>query len=237
MRRESGSSNSENFLCTKNVVAMGEACAHTNHTSSCLRAENPCCRRSTMYSLAMMHGVPSPAYVPPDRRELRRKVALAYRDGMTTGMSHHSSWERAFSVYADAEPEKAADRIAASYEVNIMIASAINADPKWFWRPVRERMERGEIRRCQAACSRRPRPPTWHAPFRRGTLPNLRRYYNAAPTQSLALVLLAPDARERRLEALHWGWSHSGRRTRPESCLAIASPRRQRATPTSLTIR
>jgi hypothetical protein len=95
---------------------------------------------------AMVDGVPSPAYVPPEQHELRRKIALAYRDGMTAGLSHHSAWERAWAVYAAAEPERAKDRIPASLEVNLMIASAINVDPKWFWRPVRERLERGEIR-------------------------------------------------------------------------------------------
>jgi hypothetical protein len=51
----------------------------------------------------------------------------------------------AFAVYAKAEPDKAADRIGASHTVNLMIASTIRADPEWFWRPLKERMEGGEI--------------------------------------------------------------------------------------------
>jgi ABC-type bacteriocin/lantibiotic exporter with double-glycine peptidase domain len=65
---------------------------------------------------------------------------------MTAGLSHHAAWERAFAVYAEAEPDKARDRIPASHEVNVMIASATNVDPVWFWRPAQERMDRGEMR-------------------------------------------------------------------------------------------
>jgi putative SOS response-associated peptidase YedK len=36
-------------------------------------------------------------------------------------------------------------------------------------------------------------------------LPNLRPRYNAAPTQSLPVVLLAPDTKARHLEPLRWG--------------------------------
>jgi hypothetical protein len=94
----------------------------------------------------MIDGVPGPAYVPPERRELRRKVALAYRKAMTEHLSHHASFEHAFAVYTDTEPERAKDRIAASHDVLVLICSAINTDPAWFWRPVKERIERGDIR-------------------------------------------------------------------------------------------
>jgi hypothetical protein len=30
--------------------------------------------------------------------------------------------------------------------VLVLICSAINTDPAWFWRPVKERIERGDIR-------------------------------------------------------------------------------------------
>jgi hypothetical protein len=61
-----------------------------------------------------------------ERHAPRRAVALAYREAMTEGLSHHASWERAWAVFVEAKPERAAaDRSNATLEVNRMIASAI----------------------------------------------------------------------------------------------------------------
>jgi hypothetical protein len=85
--------------------------------------------------------------VPPGHRGLRRKVALAYREAMTEGLSHQASWERAWAIYvAEAGEPVPKERSDTTLYVNRLIASAIAADAEWFWRPVRERLERGEIR-------------------------------------------------------------------------------------------
>ena len=83
------------------------------------------------------------AFIPPELRDLRRKVALAYREAKIAGSDEQACHLCAFAVFAEAEPERAAaDRSAASLEVNTMIATAIAADPEWFWRPLKERMAR-----------------------------------------------------------------------------------------------
>jgi hypothetical protein len=93
----------------------------------------------------MTHG--GTIFVPPENRGLRRNVALAYRKAMTEGLSHHASWEQAWAIYVDEVGEPAPEeREAKTLHMNRLIASAIAADAEWFWRPVRERLERGEIR-------------------------------------------------------------------------------------------
>jgi hypothetical protein len=57
-----------------------------------------------------------------------------------------TSAARALHIYLAERPNEAGDTLAASAQVNMMIATAISVDPDWFWRPVRERLERGEIR-------------------------------------------------------------------------------------------
>jgi hypothetical protein len=70
---------------------------------------------------------------------LRRAVAMAYRTVRETGRSHHDALDAAEAVYFQAHPEALADRLAASAQVNGMIASAIQVDPRWFWKNVRAR--------------------------------------------------------------------------------------------------
>jgi hypothetical protein len=62
---------------------------------------------------------------------LRRLVAIAYRGGRQAGKSHAAAYEDAMMVYDDVRPGE--ERLAASVRVAEMIASAINADPAWFW--------------------------------------------------------------------------------------------------------
>jgi hypothetical protein len=85
--------------------------------------------------------------VPSEHGGLRRKVALAYREATTAGLSHQASWQRAWAVYVtergEPAPEKRSDT---TLYVDRLIASAIAIDAEWFWRPVRERVERGEVR-------------------------------------------------------------------------------------------
>jgi hypothetical protein len=52
-------------------------------------------------------------------------------------LSHEAAIDAAEAVYFKAHPEAAADRLAASARVNELIASAIQVDPKWFWKNVR----------------------------------------------------------------------------------------------------
>jgi hypothetical protein len=85
--------------------------------------------------------------VPPEHRGLRRKVVLAYRAAMTEGLSHQASWERAWAVYVAEAGEPATERRSdTTLYVNRLIASAIAVNAEWFWRPVRERLDRREIR-------------------------------------------------------------------------------------------
>jgi hypothetical protein len=56
------------------------------------------------------------------------------------GRSHHDALDAAEAVYFQAHPEVPDNRLAASARINEMIASAINIDPKWFWKNVRTRL-------------------------------------------------------------------------------------------------
>jgi hypothetical protein len=79
----------------------------------------------------------SPPTVSDAEKPLRRVVALAYRTARQAGRSHHAALEEAETAYLAAHPEAAADRREMSGRVNVMIASAINVDPGWFWRGVK----------------------------------------------------------------------------------------------------
>jgi hypothetical protein len=81
-----------------------------------------------------------PPTVTDAEKPLRRAVAMAYRTGREAGRSHHDALDAAEAVYFQAHPEALADRLAASARINEMIASAINVDPKWFWKNVRTLM-------------------------------------------------------------------------------------------------
>jgi hypothetical protein len=56
------------------------------------------------------------------------------------GRSHHDALDAAEAVYFQAHPEVPDNRLAASARINEMIASAINVDPKWFWKNVSTRL-------------------------------------------------------------------------------------------------
>ena len=73
---------------------------------------------------------------------LHRQVAMAYRAAREAGRSHHAALDGAEAIYFRARPEAMGDLLAASARVNGLIASAINADPKWFWKNVRALIER-----------------------------------------------------------------------------------------------
>jgi hypothetical protein len=62
---------------------------------------------------------------------------MAYRSAREAGLSHHHALDAAEAAYFQARPEALADRLEASAHVNGMIASAIQVDPKWFWKNVR----------------------------------------------------------------------------------------------------
>jgi hypothetical protein len=79
----------------------------------------------------------SPPTVTAAEKPTRRQVAMAYRAAREAGLSHHRALDAAEAVYFQAHPEALADRLAASARINETIASAINVDPKWFWKNVR----------------------------------------------------------------------------------------------------
>jgi hypothetical protein len=78
-----------------------------------------------------------PPIITDADKPLRRQVAMAYRSAREAGLSHHHALDAAEAVYFKARPEALADRLEASAQVNGMIASAIQVDPKWFWKNVR----------------------------------------------------------------------------------------------------
>jgi len=78
-----------------------------------------------------------PPTVSEAEKPLRRQVAMAYRTAREAGLLHHAAIDAAEAVYFNAHPEAAADSLAASARINEMIASAIQADPQWFWKNVR----------------------------------------------------------------------------------------------------
>jgi hypothetical protein len=78
-----------------------------------------------------------PPTVTKAEEPLRRAVAMAYRTVREAMLSHEAAIDAAEAVYFKAHPEAMADWLAASARVNELIASAIQADPKWFWKNVR----------------------------------------------------------------------------------------------------
>jgi len=81
----------------------------------------------------------SPPTVTKDEKPLRRDVAMAYRAAREAGRTHEESFDAAEAVYFQARPGAVGDRLAASARINELIASAIQADPGWFWKNVRAR--------------------------------------------------------------------------------------------------
>jgi hypothetical protein len=59
--------------------------------------------------------------------------------------SHEAAIDAAEAVYFKAHPEATTDRLAASARINELIASALQADPKWFWKNVRALIERKHL--------------------------------------------------------------------------------------------
>jgi hypothetical protein len=57
---------------------------------------------------------------------------MAYRTTRDPGHSHHDALAAAKTVYFQGRPEGKADRLTASALINEMIASAIQADARWF---------------------------------------------------------------------------------------------------------
>jgi hypothetical protein len=62
---------------------------------------------------------------------------MAYRTAREAGHSHHDALAAAKAVYFRARPEAMANRLEASARINEMIASAIQADARWFWKNMR----------------------------------------------------------------------------------------------------
>jgi len=79
---------------------------------------------------------PSPPTIIDADKLLRRTVAMAYRTAREVGRSHLAALSAAEAAYCEAHPEASADRLAASARINEMIASAINLDPRWFWKNI-----------------------------------------------------------------------------------------------------
>jgi hypothetical protein len=85
-----------------------------------------------------------PPTVSEAEKPLRRQVAMAYRTAREAKLSHEGALNAAEAIYFKAHPEAASDSLAASARINEMIASAIQADPQWFWKNVRASLVRPE---------------------------------------------------------------------------------------------
>jgi hypothetical protein len=75
----------------------------------------------------------TPSHFPTEQRSVLRAVALAYRRAYRAGGSQGECHDAALREYRRLCPDAPADDLAASGEVNRMIAAAINANSKWFW--------------------------------------------------------------------------------------------------------
>jgi hypothetical protein len=75
----------------------------------------------------------APGHFSTEQRTVLRAVAVAYRRAYRTGASQGQCCDAAMAEYRRLCPDAPADQLAASREVNRMIAAAINADAKWFW--------------------------------------------------------------------------------------------------------
>jgi hypothetical protein len=91
------------------------------------------------------NGRPANRAVTDTDKPLRRRVAMAYRTAREAGHSHHHALDAAEVVYFRAHPEELADRLEASARVDAIIASAINFDPRWFWKNVHALIESGQL--------------------------------------------------------------------------------------------
>ena len=75
----------------------------------------------------------TPAHLTDEQRNVLRPVALAYRRAYRAGASEGGCHDAALREYRRIFPDAPPDQLAASREVNRMVAAAINADTKWFW--------------------------------------------------------------------------------------------------------
>jgi hypothetical protein len=75
----------------------------------------------------------TPSHFPTEQRSVLRAVALAYQRAYRAEASQGECYDAALREYRRLCPDVPADDLAASSEVNRMIAAAINANSKWFW--------------------------------------------------------------------------------------------------------
>jgi hypothetical protein len=75
----------------------------------------------------------TPGHFPDEQRTVLRAVALAYRRAYRAGASEGGCHDAALRECRRVWPHAPTDQLAASREVNRMVAAAINADAKWFW--------------------------------------------------------------------------------------------------------
>jgi hypothetical protein len=75
----------------------------------------------------------TPGHLTSEQRNVLRPVALAYRRAYRAGASEGECCDAALREYRRVCPDAPADQLAASRDVNRMVAAAINANAKWFW--------------------------------------------------------------------------------------------------------
>jgi hypothetical protein len=93
-----------------------------------------------------------PPTVTDADKPLRRRVAMAYRSASEAGLSHHDALDAAEDVYFEAHPPRHQPTGSRHRpRINEMIASAINVDPKWFWKNVRASIDAARsMNNCEA---------------------------------------------------------------------------------------
>jgi hypothetical protein len=75
----------------------------------------------------------TPGHFPNEQRTALRVVALAYRRAYRAGASEGECHDAALREYRRVCHDAPADPLAASRDVNRMVAAAINAGTRWFW--------------------------------------------------------------------------------------------------------
>jgi hypothetical protein len=75
----------------------------------------------------------TPSHFSTEQRSVLRAVALAYRRAYRGGATQGECHDAALREYRRVCPDAPADQLAASRDINRMIAAAINADTQWFW--------------------------------------------------------------------------------------------------------
>src|SRR5260370_117329 len=103
-------------------------------TGSTMRSERWSSTTTSMTLSRCSPGWPTltPAHFSIEQRKVLRAAAIAYRRAYRAGASQGECHDAALREYRRVCSDAPADQLAASQDLNRMVAAAINADPQWF---------------------------------------------------------------------------------------------------------